>query len=113
MRFDLFYEFALPAGGTEREVIREALEQIAVADQAGLDGAWFAEHHFQGGFSHPSAPEVVMGAASQRIARMRIDHGVVLLPLHNPVMVAERFATLDASYDDWIYVGIGRELAPL
>jgi alkanesulfonate monooxygenase SsuD/methylene tetrahydromethanopterin reductase-like flavin-dependent oxidoreductase (luciferase family) len=113
MRFDLFYEFALPAGGTEREVIREALEQIAVADQAGLDGVWFAEHHFQGGFSHSSAPEVVMGAASQRSARMRIGHGVVLLPFHNPVMVAERIATLDAISDGRIDVGIGRGLSPL
>ena len=37
----------LTAGATEREVMRQALDQIAAADQAGLDGAWFAEHHFQ------------------------------------------------------------------
>jgi alkanesulfonate monooxygenase SsuD/methylene tetrahydromethanopterin reductase-like flavin-dependent oxidoreductase (luciferase family) len=113
MRFDLFYELALPDGLTEREVFGQALDQIAAADQAGLDGAWFAEHHFQPGFSHSSAPEIVMAAATQRTTRMRIGHAVVLLPFRNPVMVAERIATLDLLSDGRIDVGVGRGLSPL
>lgn len=113
MRFDLFYELALPAGTTEREVMNQALDQIAAADQMGLDGAWFAEHHFQRGFSHSSAPEVLIAAATQRTTRMRIGHGVVLLPFRNPVMVAERIATLDLLSDGRIDVGVGRGLSPL
>jgi alkanesulfonate monooxygenase SsuD/methylene tetrahydromethanopterin reductase-like flavin-dependent oxidoreductase (luciferase family) len=115
MRFDLFYEFAVPdfAGTNEREVMRQALDQIAAADQAGLDGVWLAEHHFQREFSRSSAPEVLMGAITQRTGRMRIGHGVVLLPFRNPVMVAERVATLDVISDGRIDVGIGRGLQPL
>jgi alkanesulfonate monooxygenase SsuD/methylene tetrahydromethanopterin reductase-like flavin-dependent oxidoreductase (luciferase family) len=113
MRFDLFYELALPGGATEREVIGQALDQIAAADQIGLDGVWFAEHHFQRGFSSSSAPEVVMAAATQRTNRMRIGHAVVLLPFRNPVMVAERIATLDLLSDGRIDVGVGRGLSPL
>jgi alkanesulfonate monooxygenase SsuD/methylene tetrahydromethanopterin reductase-like flavin-dependent oxidoreductase (luciferase family) len=113
MRFDLFYELALPSGSTERDVLHQALDQIAAADQAGLGGAWFAEHHFQGGFSHSSAPEVLIAAATQRTTRMRIGHGVVLLPFRNPVMVAERIATLDIVSSGRIDVGVGRGLSPL
>ena len=115
MRFDLFYELAVPefAQTSEREVIRQALDQIAAADQAGFDGVWLAEHHFQRQFSHSSAPDVLMGAITQRTTRMRIGHAVVLLPLHNPVMAAERIATLDVLSDGRIDVGIGRGLSPV
>jgi alkanesulfonate monooxygenase SsuD/methylene tetrahydromethanopterin reductase-like flavin-dependent oxidoreductase (luciferase family) len=93
--------------------MRQALDQIATADQAGFDGVWLAEHHFQRQFSHSSAPEVVMGAITQRAARMRIGHAVELLPLHNPVAVAERIATLDTLTGGRVDVGIGRGLSPI
>ena len=54
-----------------------------------------------------------MAAATQRTTRMRIGHAVVLLPFHNPVMVAERIATLDLLSDGRIDVGVGRGLSPL
>jgi|GEM_PF-98176 len=115
MRFDLFYELSLPrfAGLTEREAFANALDEIALADQAGFDGVWLTEHHFHGQYSHLSAPEVLMAAISQRTRRMRIGHGVVLLPLRHPVMVAERIATLDVLSEGRIDVGVGRGLSPL
>ncbi|HEY1592169.1 MAG TPA: LLM class flavin-dependent oxidoreductase [Solirubrobacteraceae bacterium] len=115
MRFDLFYELAVPdfARTSEREVIGQALEQIAAADQAGLDGVWLAEHHFQREFSRSSAPEVLLGAITQRTRRMRVGHGVMLLPFHDPVMSAERIATLDTLTGGRVDVGIGRGLLPL
>src|SRR5207248_3427176 len=48
-----------------------------------------------------------------RTSRMRIGHAVALLPFHNPVMVAERIATLDLLSDGRIDVGVGRGLSPL
>ena len=54
-----------------------------------------------------------MAAATQRTSRMRIGHGVVLLPFRNPVMVAERIATLDLVSSGRIDVGVGRGLSPL
>ncbi len=115
MRFDLFYELAVPdfARVTEREVIRQSLDQIATADEGGFAGVWLAEHHFYRQYSHSPAPEVVMGAITQRTSRMRIGHGVLLLPFKHPVMAAERVAMLDNLSDGRIDVGIGRGLSPL
>jgi alkanesulfonate monooxygenase SsuD/methylene tetrahydromethanopterin reductase-like flavin-dependent oxidoreductase (luciferase family) len=115
MRFDLFYELSVPdfARTTEREVFDQALDQIAAADQAGLDGVWLAEHHFQREFSRSSAPDVLLGAVTQRARRMRVGHAVMLLPFHHPVMSAERIATIDSLSGGRIDVGIGRGLSPL
>ena len=115
MRFDLFYEFAVPrfAGLDDRDVFAHSLDEIAAADGAGFDGVWLAEHHFYHQYSHSSAPETVMGAVTQRTQRMRIGHGIVLLPFKHPVMVAERIATLDVLSGGRIDVGVGRGLSPL
>lgn len=115
MRFDLFYELAVPefAGLTERQVLAQSLDEIAAADQAGFDGVWLVEHHFYREYSHCPAPEVMMAAISQRTERMRIGHGVVLLPFKHPVMVAERVAMLDVISGGRVEVGVGRGLSPL
>ena len=115
MRFDMFYELAVPAFAnvTEREVYRHSLDEIALADQAGFDGVWLVEHHFFREYSHCPSPEVVFGAISQRTERMRIGHGVVLLPFKHPVFVAERIATLDILSDGRMDVGVGRGVSPL
>ena len=49
--------------------VREALEQIEYADRLGIDYAWEVEHHFLEEYSHSSAPEVFLAAASQRTQR--------------------------------------------
>ncbi len=115
MRFDLFYELAVPkfTGYTEREVYEHSLEEIALADRAGLDGVWLVEHHFFREYSHCPAPEVVFGAITQRTERMRIGHGVVLLPFNHPVRVAERIAALDIMSGGRMDVGVGRGVSPL
>jgi alkanesulfonate monooxygenase SsuD/methylene tetrahydromethanopterin reductase-like flavin-dependent oxidoreductase (luciferase family) len=115
MRFDLFYELSVPtfAGLSDREVFRQSLDEIAQADEAGFDGVWLVEHHFYGEYSHCPSPEVMMGAITQRARRMRIGHGVVLLPFKHPVMVAERVAMLDQLSEGRIDVGVGRGLSPL
>jgi alkanesulfonate monooxygenase SsuD/methylene tetrahydromethanopterin reductase-like flavin-dependent oxidoreductase (luciferase family) len=115
MRFDMFYELAVPefAGVSERDVYHHALDEIALADQAGFDGVWLVEHHFFREYSHCPSPEVVFGAISQRTERMRIGHGVVLLPFKHPVFVAERIAALDLLSDGRMDVGVGRGVSPL
>lgn len=115
MRFDMFYELAVPdfTGLTEREVYANSLDEIALADQAGFDGVWLVEHHFFREYSHCPAPEVMFGAISQRTERMRIGHGVVLLPFNHPVRVAERIAAADILSGGRIDVGVGRGVSPL
>jgi len=104
MKFDLLYELQMPKPHDARSEYRcyhEALEQIALADRLGFDTVWAVEHHFLTEFAHSSAPEVFLSAVAQRTRRIRIGHGVVLLPdrFNHPIRVAERAAALDIVSD--------------
>jgi Luciferase-like monooxygenase len=77
MKFGIFYEHQLPRPWTERseyELLQNSLAQIELADQLGYDHAWEVEHHFLEEYSHSSAPEVFLGAATQRTRRIRLGH---------------------------------------
>jgi len=112
MRFGIFYEHQLPrpwVPESEHRLLRDALEQIELADRLGYDYAWEVEHHFLEEYSHSSAPEVFLAAASQRTRRIRLGHGIVLLPVNfnHTARVAERVATLDLVSDGRVDFGTG------
>jgi alkanesulfonate monooxygenase SsuD/methylene tetrahydromethanopterin reductase-like flavin-dependent oxidoreductase (luciferase family) len=113
MKFDLLYELQMPKPHDPRSEYRcyhEALEQIELADRMGFDTVWEVEHHFLTEFAHSSAPEVFLSAVAQRTKRIRIGHGVVLLPFkfNHPIRVAERVAALDILSDGRVEFGTGR-----
>ena len=113
MKFDLLYELQIPKPHDARSEYRcyhEALEQIALADRLGFDTVWAVEHHFLTEFAHSSAPDVFLSAVAQRTQRIRIGHGVVLLPdrFNHPIRVAERAAALDILSDGRLEFGTGR-----
>src|SRR5205807_6398781 len=87
--------------------------QIELADRLGYDYAWVVEHHFLEEYSHSSAPEVFLGAASQRTQRIRLGHGVVQLPTNHPIRVAERVATLDLLSGGRVELGLGEGQGPV
>lgn len=100
MKFGIFYEHQFPrpwAEGGEQQLISDALDQVELADRLGIQYVWEVEHHFLEEYSHSSAPEVFLAAASQRTTRMRLGHGIVqTAPGYNhPARVAERIAMLD------------------
>jgi alkanesulfonate monooxygenase SsuD/methylene tetrahydromethanopterin reductase-like flavin-dependent oxidoreductase (luciferase family) len=100
VKFGIFYEHQLPrpwGEGDELRLFQDALSQVELADRLGIDHAWEVEHHFLEEYSHSSAPEVFLAAASQRTQRIRLGHGIVLMPpgYNQPARVAERIATLD------------------
>src|SRR5579863_4614740 len=112
MRFGIFYEHQLPRPweeDAEYRLYKDALEQIELADRLGYDYLWEVEHHYLEEYSHSSAPEVFLAAASQRTARIRIGHGIVQLPFgfNHPARVAERIATLDLISDGRVEFGTG------
>lgn len=82
---------------------------MRAADQMGIHYAWSMEHHFLEEYSHSSAPEVFLAAASQVTSKIRLGHGVVLaLPEFNhPARVAERIATLDLLSNGRVEFGAG------
>src|SRR5207248_9769719 len=101
MRFGIFYEHQNPGPWeeerAEHRLLKDALEQVELADRVGIDYVWEVEHHFLEEYSHSSAPEVFLAAASQRTSRIRLGHGIVQLPLgfNHTARVAQRIATLD------------------
>jgi alkanesulfonate monooxygenase SsuD/methylene tetrahydromethanopterin reductase-like flavin-dependent oxidoreductase (luciferase family) len=112
MRFGIFYEHQLPrpwAPGDEQRLLSDALEQVELADRLGIDYLWEVEHHFLEEYSHSSAPEVFLAAASQRTSRIRLGHGIVQLPpaYNHPARVAERIATLDLISNGRVELGTG------
>ncbi len=108
MRFGLFYQ--LPCAPDQAEPIRynETIEQIVLADQLGFDIAWLAELHFFRPFSIMPAPLYVAVAAAQRTRRIRFGSGVILVPLHHPLRIAEETAVADILTGGRLDVGVGR-----
>ena len=110
MKFGIFYELQLPrpwGPDDEHALVTNALDQIELADQLGFDHAWEVEHHFLEEYSHSSAPEVFLAAASQRTKNIRLGHGIVQLPTNHPARVAERVSTLDLVSSGRVELGLG------
>ena len=116
MQFGIFYEHQIPRpwrAGDEHRLLKEALEQVELADRLGIEYAWEVEHHFLEEYSHSSAPEVFLAACSQRTKNIRLGHGIVQMPPHfnHPARVAERIATLDLVSDGRVEWGTGEASA--
>lgn len=110
MKFGIFYEHQLPRPwneDSEHRLLKQSLEQIQLADQLGYDYAWEVEHHFLEEYSHSSAPEVFLAAASQRTSNIRLGHGIIQLTTNHPARVAEKVATLDLISDGRVELGLG------
>ena len=112
MKLGVFYEHQLPQPWGEDDELRlfqQALDQVELADRLGFDCAWEVEHHFLEEYSHSSAPEVFLGACSQRTRNIRLGHGICLTaPAYNhPARVAERLATLDLVSNGRVEWGTG------
>ena len=115
--FDLLFEVQVPKpwdGGKERDRFHEAIDQAVWAEQHGFSTVWVVEHHFLSEWAHSSAPEVLLGAISQRTSTIRIGQGVALLPgaVNHPIRVAERAAMIDIVSDGRLEMGTGRSSSP-
>ena len=96
VKFGLWYDFRNPpeAGRPFAELYAQTLEQISHAEELGFDQIWTSEHHFiDDGYSPSLLP--ICAAIAARTTRVRIGTNVLLLPLHNPLRVAEDAATVD------------------
>jgi len=117
MKFGLFYQLQVPRpwdARSEYNVFRQAIDQVALAEQEGFEYTWMAEHHFLEEVSHASAPDLLLAAMAEHTSIMRLGHGVVLMPspMNHPLRVAERVATLDILSNGRIEFGTGRASTP-
>ena len=91
--------------------LRRDLEIVEWADRLGFAEAWFGEHHSTG-WETICSPELMIAAAAERTSRIRLGTGVVSMPYHNPLMVANRIIQLDHMTMGRVMFGMGPGLLP-
>lgn len=83
------------------------IEYIAAADRLGYESAFLVEHHFTG-HGQLSASLNLLSYLAARTQRIRLGTAVVVLPWHNPALLAEQVATLDVLSGGRLELGVGR-----
>jgi limonene 1,2-monooxygenase len=91
--------------------LRRDFELIERLDELGYDEAWIGEHH-SGGYEIIACPEVFIAAAAERTRHIRLGTGVVSVPYHHPLMVADRIMQLDHQTGGRVMFGIGPGALP-
>jgi alkanesulfonate monooxygenase SsuD/methylene tetrahydromethanopterin reductase-like flavin-dependent oxidoreductase (luciferase family) len=108
IRFGLWYDFRNPTQWRQPfdRLYAETLDQIAWAENHGFDDVWLSEHHFiEDGYLPSILP--VAAAIGARTKRIRIASGVLLMPFHNPVRLAEDVAVVDIISGGRLELGVG------
>jgi len=93
--------------GTVGEALADTAALAQVAEAAGYNRFWVAEHHAMDGVAG-GATSVVLAHVGAATRTIRIGAGGIMLPNHNPFVIAEQFGTLDALYPGRIDLGLGR-----
>lgn len=107
MKFGLFNLMSLwdnPDG--VRGVISNTRDMISIAEDIGFDIAWFAEHHFTN-YSISVSPLLMCAHMAGLTKKIRLGAGVVVLPLYNPVRVAQEIGLVDQLSDGRCVLGVG------
>lgn len=109
MHYGIFYLPSLPSAdhANAAERLYSIVEQAAYGEGLGFDSVWLAEHHFHSFGGILSSPTVIGAAIAQRTSKIRIGTAVTLLPYHNPLRIAEDYATLDCLSRGRLEFGIG------
>jgi alkanesulfonate monooxygenase SsuD/methylene tetrahydromethanopterin reductase-like flavin-dependent oxidoreductase (luciferase family) len=100
------------SGETLAALHATALEQARLADRLGFSGLWLAEHHFQKLGTAPN-PAVVLAAIAACTQRLRLGPAVSVLPLRDPILVAEDYALVDVLSGGRLDMGVGTGSQPL
>ena len=109
LTFGLAYDFRNPAqwAKSSEALYKETLDQIAWAEDLGLGSVWLTEHHFCDDGYTPS-PLVVAAAIGARTRQMRIGTNLLVLPLHDPMRIAEDAATVSILTGGRFLLGVGQ-----
>jgi alkanesulfonate monooxygenase SsuD/methylene tetrahydromethanopterin reductase-like flavin-dependent oxidoreductase (luciferase family) len=108
VRFGLWYDFRNPKqwGRPFESFYAEALDQIAWAEELGYRSVWLTEHHFVDDGYTPS-PLVIAGSIAARTTEMIMSTSLMLLPLHDPIRLAEDATTLSLLSGGRFHLGLG------
>jgi alkanesulfonate monooxygenase SsuD/methylene tetrahydromethanopterin reductase-like flavin-dependent oxidoreductase (luciferase family) len=107
MRFATSYGFASPAGSgvTWQAMAAEWVDTVRELEELGYDGVQTVEHHFQAD-GHLPSPLLVLAAAAAVTERLRLTTNILLVPLYNPVKLAEDVAVLDQLSSGRVTLGV-------
>jgi luciferase family oxidoreductase group 1 len=94
-------------GGSVSEALTSAASLARAAEAAGYKRFWGAEHHGMDGIAG-GATAVTLAHIGHATSTIRIGAGGIMLPNHNPFVIAEQFGTLDALFPGRIDLGLGR-----
>jgi alkanesulfonate monooxygenase SsuD/methylene tetrahydromethanopterin reductase-like flavin-dependent oxidoreductase (luciferase family) len=108
MNFGMFTDFHVRENMNQVEAFDESFNQVMAAEELGLDTVWLAEHHFSPERAVLASPMVLASAICARTERIRVGLAVQVLPLTNPLRVAEEAATVDHISKGRFEFGIGR-----
>ncbi len=107
MQFGLFYEWPNPELRSWKTLFEEGVEQIQYSEALGFDYVLIAEHHFTN-YGNSPAPLMQALHIAQRTRRIKIGTAAVILPVWQPLRLAEEVAVLDNLTDGRFMCGVGR-----
>lgn len=99
-------------GGDPAEAYRRARELFEAADELGFDVGWVAQHHVPLGGGSLSSPWTFLAHVAARTRRIRLGTAITVLPLEDPVRLAEDVATVDALSGGRVEIGVGSGASP-
>jgi limonene 1,2-monooxygenase len=111
MKFGIFMGPFHRVGENPTLAIDRDLELIQWLDYLGFDEAWIGEHH-SAGWEIISSPEIFIAAAAERTRHIKLGTGVISLPYHHPLMVANWMVQLDHMTHGRVMMGVGPGALP-
>lgn len=107
MKFSIFEAFHRHGAESVRDVYDYHLELTELTEELGFHGVWLAEHHFS---EYGMVPAIfgMLARLADRTETIRLGSGVIVLPLHQPVQVAEEVAQVDILSGGRVDFGVGR-----
>lgn len=109
VRLSLLDRCRTRSGHPEAAALNHSVERAVTAEKLGYTRFWAAEHHAVPGIASGS-PAVLLAAAGAHTSHIRLGSGGVMLPHHQPLVVAEQFLMLQALHPGRIDLGLGRTL---
>jgi limonene 1,2-monooxygenase len=106
MKFGIFLAPFHRVGENPTLALKRDMKLIELLDELGYEEAWIGEHH-SFGREIIADPVVFMAAAAERTRKIKLGTGVLSLPYHHPLMVADRMVLLDHMTEGRVMLGVG------
>ena len=111
MKFGVFLGPFHRVGENPTLAMDRDMELIEWLDYLGYDEAWIGEHH-SAGWEIISSPEIFMAVAADRTKHIKLGSGVISLPYHHPLMLANRMVQIDHMSHGRVMLGVGPGALP-